>query len=143
MKARPMDLRRLTDSFTVSPQIDAAHLHEIAGAGFRSILCNRPDGEEAGQPAFDEIAAAARAEGLEARLVPISGGMITAAAMAEFRDALAGMPKPILAYCRTGTRCTMLWAAAEHGIMDETEIERRAAAAGYDVSHLLRQLSAR
>lgn len=138
-----MDLRHLTDRFTVSPQIDEAHMHEIAGAGFRSVLCNRPDGEEPGQCDYARIAEAARAEGLEVRSVPISGGVITPQALAEFRAALDEMPKPILAYCRSGTRCTMLWAAAQHEIMDDSEIERRAAKAGYDVSGLLRYLGAR
>ena len=138
-----MDLRRLTDAFTVSPQIDAEHVHEIAGAGFRSILCNRPDGEAPGQSDYARIAEAAQEEGLQARSVPISGGMITPEALEDFRAALAEMPKPILAYCRSGTRCTMLWALAQHGVMEDDEIERRAAKAGYDVSGLLRQLGAR
>lgn len=138
-----MDLRQLTDSFTVSPQIDVAHLHEIAGAGFRSILCNRPDGEEPGQCDFDSIAEAARAEGMEVCWIPVSGGMFTLQAIEEFRAALAEMPRPILAYCRSGTRCTMLWAISQHGVMDDEEIAQRAAKAGYDVSGLLNQLRAR
>ena len=138
-----MDLRRLTDEFTVSPQIETEHVHGIAGAGFRSVLCNRPDGEEAGQCAYDRIAEAARAEGMETRSVPIVSGMITPESLEEFRAALKELPKPILAYCRTGTRCTMLWAITQHGVMDDAEIERRAAEAGYDVSGLLRQLQSR
>ena len=138
-----MDLRHLTDEFSVSPQIDVEQLHEIAGAGFRSVLCNRPDGEEPGQCSYDTIADAARAEGLEVRSVPIVSGMVTPQALEDFRAALEEMPKPVLAYCRSGTRCTMLWAIAQHGTMDDADIERRAAEAGYDVSGLLRQLRAR
>ncbi len=138
-----MDLRKLTDSFTVSPQIDETDLHEIAGAGFRSVLCNRPDGEEPGQCDYGRIAEAARAEGLEARSVPVSGATFAPQALEDFRAALAEMPKPILAYCRSGTRCTMLWAIAQHGTIDDEEIERRAAKAGYDVSGLLSRLRAR
>ena len=138
-----MDPRHLTDEFSVSPQIDAEHVHEIAGAGFRSILCNRPDGEEPGQCGYDAIADVAQAEGLEVRSVPIVSGMVTRQALEDFRTALAEMPKPVLAYCRSGTRCTMLWAIAQHGTMDDAEIERRAAEAGYDVSGLLRQMRAR
>lgn len=138
-----MDLRRITDEFTVSPQIDPADMQEIAKAGFRSVMCNRPDGEEPGQCEFEQIAQAAGAEGLEARSVPIVSGQVTAQAVQDFRKALDEMPKPVLAYCRSGTRCTMLWAIARHGEMDDAEIERRAAEAGYDVSGLLRQLQAR
>lgn len=138
-----MDIRPLTDDFAVSPQIDAAHIPEIAGAGFRSILCNRPDGEEYGQPGFDEIAEAAAAEGLEVRSVPIVSGMVTQQALDDFADALRDMPKPILAYCRSGTRCTMLWSIAQHGRMDDEEIVSRAAKAGYDMAGLVRQLQHR
>jgi len=138
-----MDLRHLTDAFTVSPQIEPKHLHEIAGAGFRSVLCNRPDGEEPGQSSYERIAEAAREEGLEVRSVPITSGTITPETLEDFRIALREMPGPVLAYCRSGTRCTMLWAIAQHGVMDDEEIERRAGAAGYDVAGLLRQLRAR
>lgn len=138
-----MNPHPLTDNFAVSPQIDTAHVREIAGAGFRAILCNRPDGEDVGQTEYDRIAEAARAEGLEVRWVPVVPGQITPDTVEDFRAALAELPKPILAYCRTGTRSTMLWATVRHGVLDDAEIERRAAAAGFDVSHLLRQLSAR
>jgi sulfide:quinone oxidoreductase len=137
-----MDLRRLTDDFTVSPQITEEDAADIAARGYRSVLCNRPDGEEPGQPSYDSIAGAARAQGLEARSVPIVSGMITPEAMEDFRAALDEMPGPVLAYCRSGTRCTMLWAIARHGEMEDAEIERRAAEAGYDVSGILRQLGA-
>jgi len=138
-----MDLRQLTDDLTVSPQIEVEDMQQITGAGFRSVLCNRPDGEEPGQSGYDTIADAAREEGLEVRSVPIVSGMVTPQAIEDFRASLEEMPKPILAYCRSGTRCTMLWAITQHGQMDDAEIERRAAEAGYDVSGLLRQLQAR
>ena len=138
-----MDIRPLTENFAVSPQIDAAHIKEIAGAGFRSILCNRPDHEEMGQPDFIEIEAAAKAEGLETRCVPIVSGMMTQDSVDEFDRALEELPKPILAYCRSGTRCTMLWAVVEHGRRDDEEIVSRAAKAGYDVAPLVRQMRTR
>lgn len=135
-----MDLRPLTDNFAVAPQIEAAALPDIAGAGYASILCNRPDGEEYGQPGFDDIAQAAEAAGLPSRHVPIISGQVTQEAMDDFRAAMDEMPKPILAYCRSGTRSAMLWAITQIGQMDNDEIARRASEAGYDVSGLLRQL---
>ena len=138
-----MDIRPLTEDFAVSPQIDAVHMKEIAGAGFRSVLCNRPDGEELGQADFAEIEAAAEAEGLEIRWVLIVSGMVTQGAMSEFMSALEEMPKPVLAYCRSGTRCTMLWAIAQHGKMDSDEIVSRAAKVGYDMAPLMQQLEGR
>ncbi|MEO0751463.1 MAG: TIGR01244 family sulfur transferase [Pseudomonadota bacterium] len=136
-----MDLRKLTDDFSVSPQVDAAHMREIAGAGFKSIMCNRPDHEDPAQPEYDAIAEAAAREGLEVAWVPVSGGMMTPDALVAFRAALTDMPRPMLAYCRSGTRCTQLWAITQHGAMDDAEIAERAAKAGYDVSGLLMQLS--
>jgi len=138
-----MDACRLSDDFAISSQIAVEELDEIARAGFRAILCNRPDDEDPGQPAFATIAAAARAAGLEARTVPIASGVITTEAMAAFRAALDELPRPIFAYCRSGARCTFLWAAARLGEIAPDEIARRAARAGYDVSGLLRQLGAR
>lgn len=136
-----MDIRQLTDDFAVSPQIDAAHMKEIAGAGFRSVLCNRPDGEEIGQTDYATIEAAAEAEGLEMRWIPIVSGIVTPGAMSEFKAALEEMPKPILAYCRSGTRCTMLWSIAQYGRLDDEEIVMRAAKAGYDMRPIIQQMS--
>lgn len=135
-----MDIRHLTDDFSVSPQVDVAHVKEISDAGFRSILCNRPDNEEPWQVAYSAIEEAALAEGLEIRFVPIVSG-VTEPAMSDFKKALDEMPKPILAYCRSGTRCTMLWSLAEYGRLNDDEILTRAAKAGYDMRPLLQQLS--
>ncbi len=138
-----MDLRKITDSFSVSPQIEAADVPAIVDAGFRSILCNRPDGEEFGQCCFEDVAQAARDAGLEVRTVPVTSGMAGADDMAAFRAALEQMPQPVLAYCRTGTRCTMLWSIAQFGEMAPEDILHRTSQAGYDMSGLMRQLAQR
>lgn len=138
-----MDIRVLSDDISVSPQIDSQHVREIAGAGFRSILCNRPDGEELGQPDISEIEAAAKAEGLAFSSVPMSGQALPPELLAAFKSALENLPKPILAYCRSGTRCTLLWAVSQHGRMDSLDIVQRAARAGYDVAGLVQQLDNR
>lgn len=135
-----MDIRTLTDDVSVSPQIDAQHMREIAGAGFRSVLCNRPDGEETSQPACSEIEAAAEAEGLVFRSVPMSGHTIPPELLKQFNQALHDLPKPILAYCRSGTRCTMLWAISQHGRMDSADIIESASRAGYDVAGIVQHL---
>lgn len=136
-----MDLRPLTEDFAVAPQIAPDDLPAIAAEGYRSVLCNRPDGEAPDQPDFDAIARAARDAGLEVRCVPIVSGQVTQQALDNFRAALDAMPAPVLAYCRSGTRCTMLWSITRHGEMDTDEILRRTSAAGYDMAGLLRQLS--
>ena len=103
----------LDDRVMVAGQIQPADLAGIAAAGVTLIVDNRPDGEEPGQPTAAEIEAAARAHGLGFRHIPVVGGFDSGqvAAMAE---ALAGDGK-LLAYCRSGTRSTWLWALARAG----------------------------
>ena len=138
-----MDARKLSDDFSVSPQIEVNEVEAVVQAGFKSILCNRPDGEEYGQPDFDDVAKAAEDAGLEVRSVPIVSGMVTPQAAQDFAQALEEMPKPILAYCRTGTRCTMLWSLVTFDDLGADEILKATQAAGYDMGGLVRQLQAR
>ena len=132
-----MDIRILTRDFAVSPQISVGSVSEIAKAGYRSILCNRPDGEQYGQCEYRKIAEAAMEQGLESRSVPLASGIITEEVLGDFAAAMNELPKPILAYCRSGTRCTMLWSINQSGKLEHDEIIGRAAAAGYDVANLL------
>lgn len=126
--------KKLTDDLSVSPQILPADVAELAAMGFKSIIDNRPDGEGPDQPSFAEIERAAKASGLAARYVPVQSGKVSDADAVEFGAALAHMPKPILAYCRTGTRSTTLWALAEAGRIPMADILSKASAAGYDMS---------
>lgn len=134
-----MDLRRITDDFAVAPQIVPDDIRQIAEEGFRAILCNRPDGEEPAQCAYDDVAQAARAQGLAVRSVPIVSGSVGPGDLQAFEAALKEMPAPVLAYCRSGTRCTMLWSITQMGKRDADEIMRLTSAAGYDMSGVLRQ----
>jgi len=87
---------------------------ELAQAGFRSIICNLPDGEGgAGQPGFDQIAAAAQAAGMKAAYLPITPGQIGPAEAAAFAALLDSLPAPVIAFCRSGNRSSLLWAAAQ------------------------------
>jgi len=135
-----MDIRQITPDYAVSPQIQAQDIPALKAAGFCSIMCNRPDDEEFGQPEFDSIAQAARDAGLEVRCVPIVSGMVTPQAAQEFATALDEMPKPMLAYCRSGTRCTMLWSIVSHGKLTGEDIINATRNAGYDMAGLVRQL---
>jgi sulfide:quinone oxidoreductase len=138
-----MDLRKISDTFSVSPQIAPGDVPGIKEAGFRAIMCNRPDGEDAGQPDIAAIAAAAEAAGLEFRAVPIVSGALSEGDLADFRAALAEMPAPVLAYCRSGTRCTTVWSIVQIGQMPEREIVSAAADAGYDMRGIVAQMSGR
>ncbi len=134
-----MDIRRLSDSFAVSPQIQPEDLRPLAEAGFRTVMCNRPDGEEADQPDFSRIEAAARAEGLEVSWIPITTG-VTPEALEAFSAALENQTGPMLAYCRSGTRCAMMWSVAQHGRLTDDEILSATRAAGYDMAGILQQV---
>ncbi|MCZ4352036.1 TIGR01244 family sulfur transferase [Roseovarius aestuarii] len=136
-----MDLRKITDTFSVSPQINLDDVPAIAKAGFRSILCNRPDGEELGQIEHAAVQTAALEAGLEFRCVPITSGSVNETDLTDFNTALAELPAPILAYCRSGTRCTMLWSISHMDQMPGEQIIEATAAAGYDMSGLVAQMS--
>ena len=135
-----MDIRRINEEISVSPQIAPEDVKAISEAGFRSIICNRPDGEAADQPNFEEIEKAAKKAGLETRWIPISGGMVGDEDVEAFRKALAELPRPILGYCRTGTRTTTLWSLAQAGKMEPTEILAATRAAGYDMGGVVRRI---
>ena len=105
-----MQPKLLTNDLSISPQISTNDIAEIKAAGFKSIICNRPDGEAFfGQPAFKDIEAVAKAAGLSVSYQPIYPGRMTESDAVVFAGSLHAMPKPILAYCRTGTRSATLW----------------------------------
>ncbi|HEY7809975.1 MAG TPA: TIGR01244 family sulfur transferase [Allosphingosinicella sp.] len=107
---------------------------EISTLGVAMIVNNRPDGEEPGQPASDQIAAAAEAAGVAYRHIPVAGG-ISLPQVAQMADALADAKGPVLAFCRSGTRSTYLWALARARLGDDAEeLVGKAAAAGYDLT---------
>lgn len=136
-----MDLRKVNDSVSVAPQIAPEEMAEIAAAGFRTLICNRPDGEDPFQPEFDAVRAAAEAHGMAVEFIPVSGGAFPAQDIIAFRDALEQHPAPALAYCRSGTRSVTLWALSQAGHLDAEEILSSAGEAGYDLSPLAAHLN--
>ena len=130
------DIRRLTDSFAAAPQITLDDVAAIKAAGFGFIVNNRPDGESADQTPGDDIEAAALDAGLGYCALPIDQSGFTVEQVAAL-SALMVSPRPILAYCRSGTRSTNLWAlaSASRGVNIE-EIIDVALGAGYDVRAL-------
>jgi sulfide:quinone oxidoreductase len=127
-----MNFRKITDDLSVSPQIGVADVAAAAAAGFRSIICNRPDGEAGDQPAFAAIEAAAKAAGLAIVYQPVQ--MVSPADAVAFAANSAALPTPILAYCRSGTRCATLWTIAEAPNRSLDDLVARTSAAGYDMS---------
>src|SRR5258708_28742956 len=137
MGEQGMDIRKITDELSVAPQILAAEVPAIAAAGFRAIICNRPDGESTDQPCCSDIEAAVKAHGLVWRSQPVPSGGVTFADAEEFGALLAELPKPVLAYCRSGTRCATLWSLSEAGKRPLPDIVARAAPAGYAVPAII------
>ncbi len=131
-----MDARPLDQTLVASPQIRLSDLPAIAAAGYRSVISNRPDGEEPGQPTADQVAAAAREAGLEFAHVPVVGGRISEGDVAAFRHALDDLPGPVFGFCRSGTRTTMMWALANAGRRDADDLIAVARGAGYDLAGL-------
>ena len=136
-----MDPRTLSPQFAVSPQITPQDIPALKAQGYRAIIANRPDGEGADQPTFAEIEAAAHAAGMQARYIPISGGMVGDDDVEAFRSALRAMPGPVLAYCRSGTRSATLWSLAQADDMPLSQILAATSTAGYDLSGVVRRIA--
>ncbi|HCK84670.1 MAG TPA: TIGR01244 family phosphatase [Hyphomonadaceae bacterium] len=129
------EFRRVTPSFAVAPQLAPADMAAAAAAGFGTIVNNRPDREAAGQPSGAEMRAAAEAAGLAYHSLPISGPPPPALIETTAR-LLETAERPVLAYCKSGTRSILAWAMAQtaSGALRPDEALAMAAKAGYDLS---------
>jgi sulfide:quinone oxidoreductase len=132
--------KQLTAKLHVAGQITADDVKQAAAEGFTAIINNRPDGEDSGQPPAAEVEAAARAAGLTYVHQPVVGTNITDADVGTFARLIAETPGKILAHCRTGTRCTMLWMLSQAGTQSADELLATARAAGYDLEPLRARL---
>ena len=136
------DIRKVTDSFSVAPQLSPEDMAEAAAMGFTLVIDNRPEGEAPDQPSSGDMETAARAAGLEFVQIPVFGtpgpGQVLAVA-----DAVATAQGPVLAYCRSGTRSIVTWSLGQHtsGAQSREDLIARGQAAGYDLSGVLRSRS--
>lgn len=132
--------RKLTDRILVSPQISVDQVAEAKAQGVTLIVNNRPDDEEPGQTNGAEIEAAAAAAGIAYIAVPVAHGgfapwQLDGMAQALDQVAKAGGEGKMLAYCRSGTRSTLLWALTRARAGDNGDVlAAQAAAAGYDIA---------
>lgn len=127
--------RTLDDGMMVSPQITAADIAQAKAQGVTLIINNRPDGEEPGACQGAEIATVARSAGLDYVGIPVGQGGFSLPQVDAMAIALANARGTALAYCRSGTRSTLLWALARAKAGDDPEVLRaKAAAAGYDLA---------
>ncbi|WP_347302757.1 TIGR01244 family sulfur transferase [Croceibacterium sp. TMG7-5b_MA50] len=127
----------LEPGFCVSPQIDADDVKRAAESGFALIVNNRPDGEEDAQPTGADLAEQARCLGLIWVDIPVTHAGFSASQLERLAEALDDAAGPVLAYCRSGTRSTMLWALTKaRAGRHPAELQERAAEAGYDLTAL-------
>jgi len=138
-----LELKRINDSISVSPQISPEDFPAIKAAGFTTVINNRPDGEAPDQPDSATMQAAAEAAGLAYHFIPLGRDGVSPEMIERTGSALEGSGGPVLAFCRSGTRSTTLWALSQAGKLPADDIVAQAAGAGYDMSHLLGHLSSK
>lgn len=135
-----MQINTLSDDYSVSPQIEVCDVPSIIQAGFKSVICNRPDQENPEPRQIEAIKAAVEAAGMEfAENVfdPSSFGPDKIERQAEL---LARLPSPVFAYCASGNRCSIVWAFAQAGRIATDTILDATTQAGYQLAHLRPQL---
>lgn len=110
-----MQIKQLSDDFSVAPQMSPNEVEVVAQQGFKTIICNRPDKEDPSQPDHALIQQEAEKKGVTFYYLPVISGSMTDENVTEFHKILQECPKPALAYCRSGTRCTNLWSLSQKG----------------------------
>ena len=130
-----MQTTQITGELSVAGQITKDDIAQLAKSGVATIVNNRPDNEEPGQLTAAEAEAEAKKHGVDYRYLPVTTNSITRAQVAEFEKLLLRSPKPILAHCRSGTRCYLMWAASRALFNRESPLKLVAQAAikGYDL----------
>jgi len=136
-----MEIKVITPEFSAATQVAPSDMEALVQAGYASLINNRPDGEMWGQPRADQVQAAAQAAGLTYTFIPVRGG-VSLDQVDAMRAALAQATGPVLAFCRSGTRSTMLWALARATETSSDALITAAAQGGYDLSGLKSQLDA-
>jgi uncharacterized protein (TIGR01244 family) len=128
-----MEIRPLSETFAVSPQIAPEDLAAIKAAGFTTIVCNRPDGEIPPEVQADAIRKVAEAEGMRFVMNPLSHGSLTMEHIETQGRALAESSGPVFAYCASGNRSSILWALSQAGKIPTDDLVEAGARAGYNL----------
>ena len=137
-----MDLRPITDSYSVAPQLEPGDMAALADMGVTTVICNRPDAENPGPLQAAAMQAAAEAAGLSFVFNPVVGGQLTMDNVDEQADAIDAAEGPIVAYCASGNRSTIVWALGMAGMLPTDEIIARGEKWGYQMEWLRPQIEA-
>ena len=135
-----MQINEITQDISVSPQISLQDVSRLNELGFKTIICNRPDGESDDQIEMQSIKDTAQKHDIDFIFQPVVSGAVSDEQVLAFKQAVANAKKPILAYCRTGTRCSILWALSMAGEMSAKNILEKTSKAGYELSQLTEKL---
>ena len=138
---------KVDEGFFVAPQIDVSAAEELRSHGIATIINNRPDGEEAGQPTAGDAGRLFEQEGFEYHHLPVTMNSLSPEVVEEFYKVWEGATGPVVAHCRSGMRSILLWALAEarYGAKPADVILSKASNAGVDLSSaegLLQQIAA-
>ncbi|MEH6471803.1 MAG: TIGR01244 family sulfur transferase [Halopseudomonas sp.] len=137
-----MDISKISPAFSVAGQLSLKELGLASAQGYKTIINNRPDGESDDQPTSAEFAQTAKELGLEYRYVPVVSGQITDDNVVDFKAVLDDVMGPVLAFCRTGSRSTTLWALSQAQGLSAEAIVAATEAAGYNLTSLIPRLNA-
>ncbi|GAB1379783.1 protein tyrosine phosphatase family protein [Pararhodobacter aggregans] len=129
-----MDIRPLTDSYSVTPQITPEDLSAIKAAGYRTVICNRPDPEIPEDLHAEAMRAAVEAAGLRFVVNPVFPGQLTMENVEIQRDTIDDAEGPVLAYCASGNRSSIVWALANAGRVPTDDLIAAAGKYGYQLA---------
>ncbi|WP_172296804.1 TIGR01244 family sulfur transferase [Pseudoruegeria sp. HB172150] len=137
-----MDIRRITPEYAVAPQIEPTDMATLAAEGFRTVINNRPDSEVPPELQSDTMRAAAEAAGLDYVENPVVNGAMTMDMVIGQGAAIEASEGPVFAYCRSGTRSSIVWALSQAGTQPTDDLLKAAQDAGYDLGGLRGQIDA-
>jgi len=135
-----MDIRTLSDTYSVSPQITPDDAAAIAAAGYKMVICNRPDGENPPEHQIDAVRQAVEAAGMTFVSNPFSGPTMGAEHVKAQGEAIARATGPVLAYCASGNRSSIMWALSQAGTQSTDSMIAAAARYGYQLEGLRNQI---
>ncbi len=137
-----MDLRQIVDGYSVTPQIEPSDVATLAAQGVKTLICNRPDMENPPPLQAAAIQAEAEAHGIAYVFNPFQGHTLTQDNVDEQADAIAGSEGPVVAYCASGNRSTVVWAFGAAGHVPVDQIIEIATSHGYPFEQLRPALEA-
>jgi sulfide:quinone oxidoreductase len=130
-------LAKLTPGLSATGKLDRADIEALAEAGVRTIVNNRPDGEDPGQLPAADARQLAESHGIAYHHIPVTAATLSRADVDAFAEVLKTASTPIVAHCRSGTRSALLWALTQlHEGVDLLALINEAARHGIDIASL-------